>query len=1146
MKFRAMNGFRDFTRNGKIHIDICKLVFTLMLVALSIPSIGDQPLIDASGRLTYPDGRPAVGIKLLFETYVCGQNSCIAVKTEAVTDKSGNYMVKLKPGNTWAQASYGNYLLCKLIRIGEDNRSVYNDLVFSRSTLVIGEVTDASTSLPIEGAKVSLFASYGADTCTDKTGCFLLKVLPVDGLKLEVCKSGYGTQMMDFSAKGSDAVPFRIALQPGGVVRGRVTDESGKPYEDIEVTVLQNVYAKTCMTDSDGRYEIRDINTESARIIYVSADGYHTSNQTILEFPVGKTDLTLDFSVKRRTYRTLSGRVTDKGGAPVAGADVFFGSSSCAGNAGNAKTDINGEFTLKGISPEKSLILVKSPGLSPTFAPVNEGGDQRIDVVMGQAHSARGKVVDGKGNPVRNANISVSVKTPVLGRLYDTSVSIGDIYRYITWMITTDSDGSFLLKDLPSAGAVLSVYSDGLIAPDSIPVKVDSNDNVITMQSMPQLAGKALDAITGLPVRGLTVKWDPNTGCSTFVEAPDGIFRVPLTDDRFLDRTECQVKVSAKGFLAEEMKLKMTDVSNAVDIPLFKLHQAGPIKGRVVDPSGKGVPGAEVTIYEKAGILGYGWPINFWESAYKMRTITDADGNFSYELAREKIAGIVVQKAGFPRLLNEEIDVTKPLVISLAAPASIEIRAQKFAAKDAQVRLMLEWKPHYFTNLPSQALSDDGRLVVPDLGSGNYSVMVDGAGRKYGRAFALTAGQKEVIDLDTVQPVTVKGRVTRGGKPVPGMQVLIDRGDRPDSGLSNANISASTTDSKGQYEIPVERPGKMVLKLFETPGEGLQQVEPISKSVVLKPGDNTFDFSLPSTCISGKVVSQESGKPLSGEVVIAEGRWDTLGDLKTIKPQWGRPVGAAKTGSDGSFRLFVPSNEEVVLVVNGGAPGGRPEKYVGTPFAVDPSRPASNITMAVSDPGELQVELIDKELGKPLDTNRHVVPVTLGGRQIGGWNSWNRVEKLPPGRYVVWVWVDDGRHPVTTADVEIKAGKTAKVRIEVPLARQRIVFKFPKASRFVDYFKSKSWGLNSTLPCIEYKLKDVLTGKSVLNSPRGLMDSESTSIYKVDEDLAIPVKPGTYKLEAQLQLPDGNKILDWKTQQTVTVKPGKDTIIEVK
>jgi hypothetical protein len=1115
------------------------LIICIVLLMISARVSADVEIV---GTVTYPYGRPAVGAKV----DICFPNTCSSKKY--TTDDQGQFKFQGKPGSYYIDAAIGDYVATGEANVSPDGKIVTKpDIKLRYACLILGEVTDAKTSEPIEGADVGVYIAYSAETKSGTDGTFKLRVLPVQRLQLEVKKKGYVTSRTNFSAEGRESMAFRVALKPGGVIRGKVTDEKGDPVSGIEVYGDEgDNHIINTKTKADGQYELCSFDPDKETTVSVSLDSYTVPAQKIAKFAPGSLETTVDFTITRVTRRNISGRVTDSEDKAVSDASVFLGRSSCDGDKAQAKTNENGEYEIKNVSSRANVILLQHSGFAPVFLPVEADEDQKIDAVLDKPHYAKGKIVDACGKPIPNVGIAVYVKTPVLGRLYDTNYVIGsDIYHWLKTDIRSDEKGEFSLTDLPAQGVVLGTWSDNYAAPDNVPIRIDANDNVIVMHGKPTIAGKVVDAITGSPLQGFRVTWDmgyiPGNPDSLF-DTPDGSFKIQINDDRFLDRTDYKVKVYADGYLTEEKTVKTTESPNVDYSTVFKMKKAFPITGKVVDTAGKSISDASVVLTETDGLERYSTSVR--EDALKLTTTTDSQGIFHIDCAPSQTATVIISKDGYAKTLQKNVNVSKPVNITLMKAASLEVRAK--AVGDTSTHLWLSSNEIHYT----ADLSKPGKAVFRNLMPENYRLQVDLDRHMLFLPIDLKPGQNLLIDVDKIlvaRQVVVRGVVTRRGVAVPNVSISTSQGDPYN------RVSCKTND-KGEYDLALEKPGKFAINRHESQPGGHSRGD--FSEIDLKPGENKFDITLPGGIISGRVIDADTGQPLIGKKIQARQR-----TKKTFLEGYRSPQDTAaffecqsygETSDGGQFALDgIPEGEIIVTV---GEPWENQE-FISNPFKVTKDASVNDLTLCVPQPGVIELMVLDLTSCKQLD-NWEAYLVNPNYAVVDQRTRFRSITQAPAGKYKLWIVPSDGRHITVSTDIEIKPGKTTKIKIKVPAAKQRIVFKIPPKSKFNSekwQWKPRDmsispWDQKSGL-WIGYKIKDAVSGKSVISGPcgfewGGMIKSEANS------DIAIPIKPGTYVLEAVLRDTHDYRVESkcnlWQVKTKVSVKAGKDTVISIK
>ena len=159
-----------------------------------------------------------------------------------------------------------------------------------------------------------------------------------------------------------------LTLRPGAAIRGRVTNESGRPVASASISASPTEpqrHGLEASTDSAGEFEFNGLH-DGEWEIKVQAPGYATYDPWFVRIPVDSGTLEL---VLRRAA-TLKGRVVDPSGRPAPGARV----SACRQVVRNSKTvlvgNLNGErltdsegaFTIDGIQAGVVLLGASARG----------------------------------------------------------------------------------------------------------------------------------------------------------------------------------------------------------------------------------------------------------------------------------------------------------------------------------------------------------------------------------------------------------------------------------------------------------------------------------------------------------------------------------------------------------------------------------------------------------------------------------------------------------------------------------------------------------------------------------------------------------------------------------------------------------------
>ncbi|HET9832580.1 MAG TPA: carboxypeptidase regulatory-like domain-containing protein [Vicinamibacterales bacterium] len=281
-----------------------------------------------------------------------------------------------------------------------------------------------------------------------------------------------------------------------GMIRGRVVaGDNGQPMRRalVRATAPELRGAKSSSTDSDGRYEIRDLPAGHYSISVSKPSFVNWSyGQTQLNGP-GKPVVVADgetadrVDVRLPRGGVIAGRITDEFGEPVPNVNVTTirqqysqGQRRLQPGAARAQTNDIGEYRLFGLAPGRYFVSATaqaqtfaSPtangvdvsgeryGFAPTFYPATAnpstsgslllGTGQTISGIDITLQSARlatisGVAIDAQGRPLTGGGVSAIVRgagTPALG-LFNAPVR---------------QDGTFALPNVPPGEYIVRVAS---------------------------------------------------------------------------------------------------------------------------------------------------------------------------------------------------------------------------------------------------------------------------------------------------------------------------------------------------------------------------------------------------------------------------------------------------------------------------------------------------------------------------------------------------------------------------------------------------------------------------------------------------------------------------------------------------------------
>ncbi|TAJ23315.1 MAG: sigma-70 family RNA polymerase sigma factor [Planctomycetota bacterium] len=243
-----------------------------------------------------------------------------------------------------------------------------------------------------------------AGTTTGPDGRFEFELERGIPLDLAVAAVGYCDAHLAGLCAGEE---LEIVLDRGCRVYGRITRaRDGEGVADASVRVFaygrKDSANRVARTDAEGFYELRFSDLVDPRV-EVSSGRYASSDWQRIELDArreARFDLALDDGI------AVVGTVRAAGsGAPIAGAVVGEGWTFHR----TATTDEHGRYRLEGFAVNGwQELYARAPGFATAQfvqLPAAENGEMRADFELARGHRARGRVVDGRGEPIAGAYV---------------------------------------------------------------------------------------------------------------------------------------------------------------------------------------------------------------------------------------------------------------------------------------------------------------------------------------------------------------------------------------------------------------------------------------------------------------------------------------------------------------------------------------------------------------------------------------------------------------------------------------------------------------------------------------------------------------------------------------------------------------------
>lgn len=790
-----------------------------------------------------------------------------------------------------------------------------------------GEVFDLEARRPLPGASVRAWdpgaARFGKAaaivTKADENGRFRFENLPPGSVRLDAWAPGKAVERLDdvvVEAPKEDAKPKpgpSLYLRPGAKLEGRVVDAAGKPVAEAHVSLdLAGGFLAAFRrggfgfdtTDPSGRFVFEGVPRGTRASVVASKEGFAQASigpitveagrdRTDLELRLGAT-ASLTFVLKDENDRP----VTD---VEIALADPERGEGGRRARFGGGRPvpedriepREGGVVRVRGLDPGAfDLTIVpwgyeeiERPGVRLTAGETTDLGVLRAK----EGTSISGKVLDPEGRPIADAQ--------VFAMWMD-----GDRPR--TRGVKTRADGSWKVAGLGEAPLrQLRASARGFASEEKSGASPgDRNVDFVLKPAGVVLGRVLLPDGTAPPAFRVKVHEEAGSRQETgfmrrFVmgATDDEVFTDPSGNFR-LDTVEpgtVTLEATAEGWAPARKSGITVESGREVEAGTLVLDPGRTLRGRVLDAKDDApLPGAVVSLVTAQGPMRFGFGATGAPSAF-----SDLGGVFTIGGLESRAYTAVAEHPDFaPYQAQVEIPAEEDppeLVVRLGRGGILTGTVRDAAKQPVEgatiiaMRGMMEGTPQDATTGP------DGVYRFERLAPGTYQVVrtpssnriVIGLGM---RQAVIREGETTVLDFDEKAPITLRGRVIRGGKPLGSVTLIFAQGT---GAFPMGAIKTAQADAEGRYEVGLDAAGTYSVivqsDLFAGGGGRVEILVPDGAEPVV-------DIVLRSGTIPGRVVDA-SGEPVVGAIVSA-------------KPEGG-PVssdflgGRAATRPDGSFTL---------------------------------------------------------------------------------------------------------------------------------------------------------------------------------------------------------------------------------------------------
>ena len=735
--------------------------------------------------------------------------------------------------------------------------------------------------LPAMVLRGQLSRSWRPLAVTDAAGTFSLPPLAAPSASVEARQDGMPPATSDtLDLKPGSQHTVQLILDRGTILRLRALDPGGEPLAGTSVQVRlapppqgrqRMVFTfgdddrstpplASATTDEDGNAEVTAVPVDRL-LVRLERSGFVDRELDPIEVPAEGLDLG---DVVLEEGVTVSGTTVDDRGRPVGDAEVALDrSATMMLFTPTTRADGAGRFEIPDLAGEGEVYLqARAEGyvpLSPVKVELPPEGD--VEVPMTRERVLTGRVVEtGDRAPVAGAQLELSQQREVtVGGSMQMSLA--------TSLGGTESDqqGMFRIPGLAPGSYSLTAQASGYRTAElavTVPETGDPEPILVEIERGHAVDGVVLSA-DGQPVGGATVMATPAAsqgfehliGSNPSVQSgADGRFRLEgLSEGRH------QVVAS----LDDDRVTEVITVPVTAPVEL-RLERGRKITGRVVDPDGQPVANAEVGAFaSSSGVFAMIEP-----------TTSQADGRFRLEgVAPGQYRVYADSDVG---AASEQVTVVDD------ADATVELRIEAGGTVTGRVvGLASAELSSCRVSAPGsggQTVGSDGSFTLTGVTFGQQQVtaMVMPIGKMRSVAVDVEPDRPAQVEIDFAKGVNLTGTVRRAGRSAAGVVVDV-------TGRTQDSLTSTVTSTDGSWEVTGLEPGEYEVAARSAAGATLTV-----ESIVLS-GDGRLDLDVPGGRISGLVLADETGQPITGADV----------ELRGLEPP---PLQRAlATGADGRF-----------------------------------------------------------------------------------------------------------------------------------------------------------------------------------------------------------------------------------------------------
>ena len=792
-------------------------------------------------------------------------------------------------------------------------------ITLARPASLEGTVVDDKTGHVVPRAKVLLKANgFARLVRTGPDGTYHLKGVPTQKYRLMVDEARYVPWVNpDLALAPGEAKHLDIAVTLGATMIGKVVDENGAPIPAARGSLIrggENALAgirrmlrvgggetTAFRTRADGTFKATRLAPGDNQHLFVSHANFERATLAGLSLPSGGTKPNVAVVMHRGA--TISGVVRDANNLPIQDVEVEvdpsvnfragaggmianFARLAGASTRPRTKTAADGTFHVKGISIGEYALQIKKPGFATERVDpvkVTDKGVDPIAVTLGPGASLSGIVRRKNGDGAEGFIVRVGGGG---GR-----GAGGGILGGLGTDLATASDGLFVIDGLkPGQAYNLSVFGGAGLGPQKRGVVAPATNVEMVVAGTGRIAGTALDARSGQPLKNFSVSFEPDRGGGAIIRivargagAQTGIGqkRDFDTDDGSFTLEDVPagtwtVVVEAKGYQPARVANLLVEENGVKDGVEVRATPGMVLKGHVTDArSGRPVANANITYQATdsgggpgGGFGGRGGAISGLDPSQDITS--DADGHFEIEGIPTGKVKITAKNPDYTDG-SEVADVkdtggTVEIKLTGGGSASGIVALGSQPLPNAQVALAGAGDAGFGRILGgSQTTTSDGQghFEFDHLGAGRYTVSAGLNGQSSNLTdFVLQAGDsKNDIVLSLSGGSTIQGAVS-------GLPDNWKNGTTVTANGAQAFVASTKVGGDGTFQITNVPAGPVTLRAQAGDGLGdsrsATKLVTASDDVPVLPAEIVFDVGFNLT---GHVT--QAGQPTANAMVLA-------------------------------------------------------------------------------------------------------------------------------------------------------------------------------------------------------------------------------------------------------------------------------------